>query len=168
MVPINTRAPVAVVRAWAALEWSVVPGHRYRPGQGRTCGTFACAVPGVHPLPQSRAPAAGAVLVPRPVGSAAMAGHGRKQVPLPCHAVKPDTRTLSVLPTTGRCALADEVVEARTGPDGWSALPPGRGTRGDTPPREEEADETWDLTPGEKIRHSLAGYCAALAEVSDR
>ncbi|GAA0907636.1 hypothetical protein [Streptomyces thermoalcalitolerans] len=168
MVPINIRAPVAVVRAWAALEWSVVPGHRYRPRQGCTGGNSACAVLGVHPLPQSRTPAADAVLVPRPVGSAAMAGHGSRQVPQPCHVAAPDARALFVLPMTDRCALVDEAAEARTGPDGWGALPPGQGTRGDTPPRDEEADETRNLTPGEKNRHALDGCLAALAGVSDQ
>lgn len=177
MEPINTRSPAAAARAYLALEWPLVVGHRNRPRQGCTCAVEDCAVAGAHPLPAAprleeatlaatleAAPGCGliavterfdAVLVPRQIGMAAMVLLDRQE-PTPCVILDRDRYALLVLPSTGRYALAHESVEVRTGPDGWLALPPSRGVRWDTPPWFEGMPQPRPLRHGQEIGRVLA------------
>lgn len=177
MEPINTRSPAAAARAYLALEWPLVMGHRYRPRQGCTCGAASCAVAGAHPLPGprslvesslaeelERAPGAGliarterfdAILVPRSIGMAVMVQLDRS-MPTPCLVAEPDRYALLVLPATGRYGLVHETVEVRTGPEGWVALPPSRGVRWDTPPWWEGSACPRPLIHGENVGRALA------------
>ncbi|PAZ16594.1 hypothetical protein CLM62_06490 [Streptomyces sp. SA15] len=178
MEPITTRDPAAAALAYLALEWPLAVGYRYRPRQGCTCGNVNCDAPGAHPFPQWRrltpatvpsdvqtAPGAGliarthqfdAVLVPRSIGMAAMVQLDRKRISPPCLLLEPDLYAMLVLPATGRYTMADDVVEVRTGRDGWIPLPPSHGVRWDTAPWYEGTTTPRDLVHGSDVGPILA------------
>ena len=178
MEPINTRDPATAARAYLRLEWPLALGHRYRPRQGCTCTNATCPAPGAHPLLDSpprrltedtahdvlqTAPGVSlitatthfdAVLVPHNIAMAALVRLDRVS-PVPC-LVYGDTAALLVLPATGRYALVHPDAEARTGPDGWVALPPSQGVRWDTPPWNEQTGEPHPLLNGADVGRHLA------------
>ncbi|MBB1255422.1 hypothetical protein H3146_18970 [Streptomyces sp. OF3] len=153
--------PAGDVAAYAAaytarLGWSVAPGHGHRPRRGCTCGDRECRTSGAHPrvswvagVEQARvraefaaAPGAGvvaptvpfdAVVLPRQFGMAVMVRLDRAG-PVPC-TVTDSAATLLVQAGTGMVLHnAGGIVEVRSGPDRWVALPPSHGVRWDTPP----------------------------------
>ncbi|MFC8466023.1 hypothetical protein [Streptomyces sp. NPDC057250] len=171
------RADIAAGVYVDVLGWPLSAGHRRRPRQGCTCGTPDCPTPGAHPAPGATvwrsgadlareleaSPGAGliawteafdAVSVPRTVGMAAMVSLDRI-APVPC-LVHETTAVLLVLPATGRYALDGvEAGEARSGPEGWIALPPSYGVRWDTTPWVEQANTPVRLLHGRDIRSHL-------------
>ncbi|WP_329224272.1 hypothetical protein OG352_39830 (plasmid) [Streptomyces sp. NBC_01485] len=177
MEPVNTRDPSTALRAYIALGWRLTLGHRYRPRQGCTCQNTNCPAPGAHPLLEplppltaatadsalQTAPGAAliaatthfdAVIVPSRIGMAAMTRLDTV-TPVPC-LLRDDQAVLLVLPATGRYALVHPDVVARTGPDGWLALPPSRDVRWDTPPWMEAVGTPHRLLHGSDVGRYLA------------
>lgn len=188
MGPINTRHPATAARAYQALGWPLVIGHRHRPRGGCTCGNPQCPTPGAHPRPGRLTPlgeqqlleqldtqpgaaliattaAIDAVVLPRVCGMAAMASLDRI-APVPC-LTEGERAILLVLPATGRYALAEQhpAVQVRGGPEQWIPLPPTHGTRWDTPPWNEQTHQPVALLHGGDLKPHLA---AALAQAGGR
>lgn len=167
------------------LGWPVARGHRYRPRGGCTCleGSAArtCPAPGAHPIDSSvvvasspdrlkaefaAAPGAGviaptlrfdAVVLPRPVAAFALVLAERRG-PVPCVNNRYQS-TLLVAPGTARAALATlsrTVVDLRSGPDHWVALPPSHGTWWDTPPWDDLTGDPLPLPAADDISQPLA------------
>lgn len=185
MASISTRDAVTAARAYTEMRWPLRWGHRYRPDDGCTCGNLHCGTPGAHPMssppprltPDAYADALAApqgsgliattlpfdaVFLPKDIGMAAMTALDRVG-PVPC-LVQADRAVLLVLPGTGKHCLVSDVVEVRSGPESWVALPPSTGVRWDTPPWEDPTPTPRLLMSGKDVGltlHQVFGYMRA-------